>query len=238
MDLFKFSHGNAKIANTTMHFALPAGITCPGAKDCMTHYDNKARKIVPGPGNAFLCYAAIEEFRPNVRAVRDHNLQLVKDLEHDQDALNTHLAKSLKQHGNDPRYPEPKKVRWFTSGDCYSTKLRDAIIYCAEQTDLIHYLYTKNLPIWRDIDLPDNLRITASWGGRWDHLIEEHFPRNARVLNDEENYNNPQLPVDSDDSLAYDVQAQAFALKVHGNGKAGSFQATLHARRRLATVCK
>ena len=69
-------------------------------------------------------------------------------------------------------FKKAEKVRWFVSGDCDSVKLRDAIFNTSKEINhLIHYSYTKNLPLFLDVKRPDNYRLSASWGGRFDHLI-------------------------------------------------------------------
>ena len=80
-------------------------------------------------------------------------------------------------------------MRWHQSGDTFSEEYALAICEVARRTPhLIHYLYTKCLHIWLPIIMdelvPDNLLITASWGGKYDHLIQHSyaFPRNSRVV--------------------------------------------------------
>ena len=234
MELFKFQHGNKKLPDSIMHFSLPAGYTCPGARICHSKFSRKTRKIEDGPDCLWRCSAAMEETRPNVNKARDHNHRLVEELKSDPIRLGEHLLLSIKAK----RILKTRYVRWFTSGDCYTPALRDAIIYCADMTNLVHYLYTKNLPIWLGVRLPENLRVTASWGGKWDSLIEEgHFPRNAKVFNYYEDAEACGREIDTDDSLAYSAQATAFGLLIHGTQPSGS-DAGIAARhnRKLAHV--
>ena len=234
MELFKFRHGNKKLPDSIMHFSLPAGYTCPGAKICQSKFSRKTRRIEDGPHCIFRCSAVTEEMRPNVSNARDHNYKLVEKLKSDPIRLGEHLLKSIKSE----RISKTRYVRWFTSGDCYTPALREAIIYCADMTNLVHYLYTKNLPIWLGVRLPENLRVTASWGGKWDSLIEEgHFPRNAKVFNYYEDAKACGRSIDTDDSLAYSAQATAFGLLIHGTQPSGS-DAGIAARhnRKLAHV--
>ena len=114
-------------------------------------------------------------------------------------------------------YKKAEMFRWFVSGDCDSEKLRDAIFNTARELNhLIHYSYTKNLPLFLDVKKPENYRLTASIGGRFDHLINPvDFPRNARVVQSLEEAAKLNLPVDKKDDLAYGPIDQPFALLYH-----------------------
>ena len=79
--LLKFGHGNAKLPNTTMTFALPAGFTCPGALHCLSKADPITGRITDGPQTLFRCSAASEETRPTVRKARHHNWSLLRGLQ-------------------------------------------------------------------------------------------------------------------------------------------------------------
>jgi hypothetical protein len=118
--------------------------------------------------------------------------------------------------------------------------LRDALIEVARrQSDLLFYLYSKNLPIWLDngrlLPLPDNLIMTASWGGRHDFLLKEGlFPRTARVVNTEDEAYTLGLPLDFTDAYAYQPTPTHFAHLVHGTQPAGSEAGNAIRRRRKA----
>ena len=220
--LLKFGHGNAKLPNTTMTFALPAGFTCPGALHCLSKADPITGKIKDGPQTLFRCSAASEETRPTVRRSRHHNWSLLRGL--NTGAMAGLIDLSLRAQ----RRSYTERVRWFTSGDCFSVPLRDALIETARRhPDLLFYLYSKNLPIWLDngrlLPLPDNLIMTASWGGRYDFLLEEGlFPRTARVVNTEDEAYTLGLPLDFTDACAYQPTPTHFAHLVHGTQPAGS----------------
>lgn len=220
--LLKFGHGNAKLPNTTMTFALPAGHTCPGALHCLAKTDPVTGKLSDGPHTLFRCSSASEETRPTVRAARHHNWSLLR-------GLNTGgMVELLDLSLRAQRRSYTERVRWFTSGDCYSAPLRDALIEIAcRHSDLLFYLYSKHLPLWLEggqlLPLPDNLRLTASWGGRWDFLLADGlFPRTARVVNLQEEAYARGLPIDFTDAYAYDPIPQHFAHLVHGTQPKGS----------------
>jgi hypothetical protein len=220
--ILRFGHGNAKLPNTTMTFALPAGHTCPGALLCLSKADPDTGKITDGPRTQFRCSAASEETRPSVRDSRWRNFRRLA-------GLNTAgMVELLDLSVRANRLTYTERVRWFTSGDCYSAPLRDALIEVARrQSNLLFYLYSKNLPIWLDngrlLPLPDNLIMTASWGGRYDFLLEEGlFPRTARVVNTEDKAYTLGLPLDFTDAYAYQPTPTHFAHLVHGTQPAGS----------------
>lgn len=220
--LLKFGHGNAKLPNTTMTFALPAGFTCPGALHCLSKADPTSGKITDGPHTIFRCSAASEETRPSVRKARHRNWSLLRGLNTGAMADLIHLSLLAQRRS----YTE--RVRWFTSGDCYGSPLRDALIEVAHRHhDMLFYLYSKNLPLWLDngrpLALPDNLVLTASWGGRYDFLLGDGlFPRTARVVNSQEEAYALGLPIDFTDALAYQPTPTHFAHLVHGTQPKGS----------------
>lgn len=233
LGLLSFSRGNAKLPNSTLIFSLPAGHTCPGALLCQSFSDRTSGRITDGTGTIFRCYAASEEARPSVRAARWANLERLRQTapERLSDLLITSVT--VARMGGSPWV---ERVRWFGSGDCFSPGLRDALITTAERTpDLPFYFYTKNLPLFIGRELPANLFLTASWGGRFDHLIEAgHFPRNSRVVNTAAEALALKLPIDFSDALAYDPVAQAFVHLVHGTQPKGSASGAAIKARRLA----
>lgn len=220
--LLKFGHGNAKLPNTTMTFALPAGHTCPGALHCLAKADPSTGRITDGPHTIFRCSAASEETRMNVRDARWHNFRLLTGLSTAGmvDLIEISLRAQVRTY--------TERVRWFTSGDCWSETLRNALIEIGRlHPELLFYLYSKNLPLWLDsgrlLRLPGNLLLTASWGGRYDFLLQDGlFPRTARVVNTYEEAAELSLLIDFDDRLAYSRKPTHFAHLVHGTQPIGS----------------
>lgn len=220
--LLRFGHGNAKLPNTTMTFALPAGHTCPGALFCLSTAHPTSGRITDGPHTLFRCSAASEETRTSVRDNRWHNFRLLAGLNTAEmvDLLDLSLRAQARTY--------TERVRWFTAGDCWTHHLRDALIEIGRRhPELLFYLYSKHLPLWlesgRPIQLPDNLLLTASWGGRYDFLLQDGlFPRTARVVNTYEEAAELSLPIDFDDRLAYSPRPRHFAHLVHGTQPRGS----------------
>lgn len=230
-----FRAGNSKLPDSTLTFALPSGHTCPGARACLARADRHSGALTLGPDAVFCCYeASIEKMRPTVRNARWRNFDLIKSLP--TAAMADLLALGIAAR----RDHKTTHVRWFTGGDLFSAALRDAIFRICDCTpDLIHYFYTKNLPLLitpsqQLIDLPDNLRVTASWGGRFDFLLEAGvFPRTARVVNTRAEALALGLPIDTTDRYAWQEEPIHFAHLSHGWQPAGSAaREAINARRR------
>ena len=85
------------------------------------------------------------------------------------------------------------------------------------------YAYTKSLPYWiaRLAEIPSNLILTASFGGKHDTLIEAHNLRYAKVVYTEEQAEALGLEIDHDDSHAY-TAGPSFALLLHGTQPKGT----------------
>ena len=72
------------------------------------------------------------------------------------------------------------KVRIHESGDFFCKEYLQGWIECAKLLpDLKFYCYSKSLHLFLNddldadiIDLPSNFYLTASYGGKWDHLID------------------------------------------------------------------
>lgn len=213
MTMLKFSYGNGKLSKGTAIFNLPAGHSCPFAKSCFSKADRLTGKITDGPDTEFRCYAASLETRPHVRAAHWHNFELVKGKTVSQ--LTSLIANCL---------PDAVRYRIHSSGDFFSQAYFDAWLAVARMHPTrIFYAYTKALPYWikRMDSIPANFILTASWGGKHDYLIESHGLKSARVVPDEETAAEMGLPVDHDDSNAYEHNND-FALVIHGTQPAGS----------------
>lgn len=226
--VLKFGLGNTKLPSSTLTFSLPAGHTCPGALLCHSQVSRHPSpttgkySIRDGKHTQFRCYAATEELRPTVRTARWHNYDLIQNL--DTEELTQLFQLSITLHA---RY-YTERVRWFVSGDCYSPVIRDAIANVASVSPYMHYFYTKNLPLFLDDHgglrpLPDNLLVTASWGGKYDFLLHDGlFPRTARVVDTEEEAAGLGLPIDYNDAYAYAADPIHFAHLSHGTQPPGS----------------
>lgn len=193
---------------------LPAGYSCPGAKDCLSKCVNG--KIVDGPDCKFRCFSASQEVTyPNVHASRVHNFELIRGCK---DALYVRKLLELSLPKN------AGIVRYHVSGDFFKRSyLLGAIYFSIMRPDVLFYGYTKSLHFVFDMrndcaDLSrgivrDNFLLTASEGGSADAVIGITGMRSARVIFDEGEANG--LPIDHDDSHAA-TAGGSFALLLHG----------------------
>lgn len=210
-----FSKGNAKLGKTTAIFNLPAGHTCPAAKLCLSLV-SKAGKLSDGPHTQFRCYATTSEAMfPNIRKSRWHN-------------FNTLQGKSVAEMAEVINASLPRKnvslVRVHSSGDFFNQDYFDAWLLVARRNpSLTFYAYTKMLPLWvrRLNAIPSNFKLVASLGGKFDSLIEKHSLRHVRVVFTEAEAEKLGLPIDHDDTHAWDSDA-SFALLLHGTQPAHS----------------
>lgn len=223
--------GNAKLSKSTLTFSIPAGQTCPGARDCKAWVS--AGKIVDGPHVIFRCFAASNEVMyPNVHKSRVDNLNVIADaLKEDQytyasqilvDSIRPKVTKSI------------DKFRVHPSGDFFSERYLATWLLVAQQFPSIKfYAYTKSLHMFvhegKLIDLPSNFYITASAGGEYSHL-EHLFPRVAYVVNTEEEAEALNLEIDHDDSHCFGNKS--FALLVHGTQPKNSIAGAAIRKRR------
>jgi hypothetical protein len=212
-----FGKGNAKLGKNVATFSLPAGYTCPGAADCLSRANRQTGKITDGPATLFRCFAATAEARHvNVRESRWDNLEALRACT-SADEMAELILSSL------PRNVDT--VRIHVSGDFFSGMYFDAwLLVASRRPDLLFYAYTKSLPLWAErIDrIPSNCVLTASAGGKHDHLILEHGLRQAIVVYSEAEAAQRGLEIDHDDSHAMRADGRDFALLIHGSQPAGS----------------
>ena len=230
MDKLKFGDPNAKLKKMIKKvglvlktFTLPAGHTCPAAKDCFSRADRETGKVTDGPDTVFRCFMASAEARsPSLRKLVWHNLELIKEaLKRDAQAgfenmphTSQLINKSL-----------PKKfdiMRVHVGGDYFSRQYLMAWIEVAKlNPDKVFYSYSKSLHLFKQFALPENLVLTASRGGKYDDLIDLHAWKEAIVVFSEEEAEELDLEIDHDDSHAA-FGAENFALLIHGTQPAGS----------------
>ena len=214
-----FGTTNAKLIDQkTATFALPAGYTCPGAKDCHSWYDREEGKLFDGKDQKFRCYAAGLEARySNVRASVDNNLRRLKE------AKTAENMAALIDFSLPARRFE--NIRVHANGDFYSGDYFIAWMEAARRNpERVFYAYTKSLPTWVRLRklVPTNFVLTASYGGKFDALIAKHNLRSAKVVMHPDEAEALGLKIDKTDGLARDPDHGDFALLIHGMGPAGS----------------
>lgn len=211
-----FGLGNAKLEKTTAIFSLPAGWSCPGAQDCVAKVHRVTGKVTDGPHAKFRCYAAATEYMfPNVRKSRWNNWQALQACRTSESMADL-ICASIPKKAN--------RVRIHQSGDFYNQMYFDAWLLVAQRNPgLIFYAYTKMLNFWvaRRDSIPANLKLTASKGGRFDHLIAEYGLKCAEVVFSKAEAATKKLPLDHDDSHAW-KQDKSFALLLHGSQQTGT----------------
>ena len=151
----KFNERNAKLGDI-ITMSMPAGHSCPFAKDCRSCAVNNPRKrhdigdtrkfmIQDGPHTKFRCFTAIDEvLKPSVRKARWHNfltLQFVS--KQGVDAVVKLIETSL------PPAKWGKPTRPHVAGDFFNQTYFDAWMEVARhQPNRLFYAYTKALPLW------------------------------------------------------------------------------------------
>ena len=215
MQLLKFQQGNAKLGKNIYTFSLPAGHACPFANECLSKADKLTGKLTDGPNTQFRCFAAsAEAVYPNVRLARWHNFDLLKK-------LNSNESKDLILASL------PKKaniVRIHVSGDFFNESYFMAWLQVAKlRPTVLFYAYTKSLIYWVNYikDIPTNLVLNASEGGKLDAQISEHGLKFAKVVYSPEQAQELGLLIDHTDEAAYKTK-DSFALLIHGQQPKGS----------------
>jgi hypothetical protein len=170
-----FSNENTKLGGEVTTFSLPAGWTCPFAKQCLKKVSRHRVidpekvgtikgvskrtgeeipykgdvEVVKGDESEFDCFAANQEMQYDaVRANRWHNYDLLESAyeENGIKGQSDLIIKSLKFHFDTNR--KTKEVRIHESGDFYSGKYLEAWMEVARQMPDIHfYAYTKSIPL-------------------------------------------------------------------------------------------
>jgi len=174
------------------------------------------RKIVDGKYATTRCFSASNENAfPSVYNQRQYNTQLLQQCKTVDEIYN--LFDFSIRKAFDP-------FRIHIGGEFYNQMYFDA--WCKFASDnpyRIFYAYTKSLPYWvsRLGDIPSNLSLTASYGGRADNLIEKHNLKYAIVVDHPDEAKRLGLEIDHDDSHAI-YGTNSFALLLHGVQKAGT----------------
>ena len=211
-----FGIGNAKLSIAIGTFSLPAGWTCPAANECFSRANRLTGKISDGTNCKYRCFAASQEcVFPSVRRARWNNLELLKNartLERMSDLIHRSISREL------------PAIRVHVSGDFWSETYFLAWVNVAiNNPGIIFYGYTKMLPflVKYKSARPPNFRFTASYGGKFDHLIEEHGLKYAKVVFSPKEAEELNLEIDHDDGHAIG-DGGSFALLLHGTQPANT----------------
>ncbi len=216
--LLKFSTENAKLGDKIATVSLPAGHSCPFAKDCYSKAHKHTGKIIDGKHCQFRCYSASQEaLYPALRKARWHNFELLKETPKIKDCVKL-ITNSL---------PVGKSIiRPHVGGDYYNESyFLSWLNVAANNPKTLFYSYTKSLRFWvkykSEVDSVPNFKLVASKGGKDDHLIEEHGLRFAEVVYSVEEAKEKKLEIDHDDSHAY-ASNKSFSLLLHNTQPTGT----------------
>lgn len=192
----KFNKKNSYYSDEVYEFSLPVGHTCPGAKTCLVKVNRKTGKQ-KNESEDYKCYAAAAERFPGVRDQRWQNLKECKK-------------------GALPMPPaEARRVRIHPAGDFFNQAYFDNwLAVCVARPKDEFWAYTKSLRYWekRINEIPANLQLTASFGGKDDDLIMELGLKHCVVVQSLEEAAVAGLPVDYNDDLARNASIKRFAL--------------------------
>ena len=221
-ELAEYLQGNRKIYSLD----LLSGWSCPHAKDCLSKamvQDNGKRKIKDGKDTKFRCFSASQEVQyTNVYNSRKHNFDLLRNLRYNDmyELINDSLPKNA------------GIVRIHVAGDFFSEEYMHAWYTVAlNNPKILFYAYTKSLRFWLAINefpILHNFVLTASYGGRDDHMIDQFNLRSTKVVFSEAEAEELGLAIDHDDSHAAkpSLRDNSFALLIHGTQPAGSEAST------------
>lgn len=226
MELLKFSKANDQgklkaiaewIGYTpkVYSFSLPSGHTCPFALDCLSKANRITGKITDGKHTLYRCFSATTEaYSSTTREQRWHNFDILRKLDFE-DMVGV-ISDSLPC--------DCDICRTHVGGDFFNQKYFDAWMQVARlNPHILFYAYTKSLPYWvaRLGSIPSNFELTASRGGRYDHLIEQYNLKVAEVVFSLEEAEAKGLPIDHDEYHAINNVGN-FALLIHGTQPKGS----------------
>ena len=209
-------------------FDLLSGHSCPFAKDCLSKavlIDGK-RKIKDGKETQFRCFSASQEAQyDGPYFIRSGNFQAMRSAKGWEGKYNLLKANLPSNAGI---------IRIHVAGDFFNRDyLKAWAILAMKYPKVLFYAYTKSLQFSCGVDdvTPDffhdpidNFVLTASHGGRHDHLIDDLDLRSAKVVFSKQEAIDKGLEIDSDDSHAArpDLRFNDFALLIHGTQPKGS----------------
>jgi hypothetical protein len=236
MNLLKFSpgKGNAKLqllGGEVYTFSLLSGWACPGAKECYSRAvvetdhlgENRTIHIEDGPDTQFRCFSATQEVVYGaVYNQRKHNFDTIKAAMRavPTDERAVAVANLIQQS-------LPSKatvIRIHVAGDFFLKEYMEAwLIVAKNNPGITFYAYTKSIHFWVELmsEIPNNMKLNASKGGKFDHLIDAYKLKYAEVVYTEQEAIDKGLEIDHDDAHAF-LQDNSFALLLHGVQPKGS----------------
>jgi hypothetical protein len=191
----KFTKNTKYYSGIVYEWNLPTGHTCPFANECLVKVDKHTGKF-ENKSNAYRCYAASAERFPSARKSRWSNFEVVKS-------------------GQKPSLPkDAKAIRIHAAGDFFNQSYFDIWIEIANENPNVEFwAYTKSLKYWvqRLGEIPNNLELTASYGGRNDELIAQHELKFVKIYKSKNDVPDG-IPIDTNDDCARNKNIKEFAL--------------------------
>lgn len=230
--LLTISQPNSKLGQIQApSLSLPAGYSCPFAKVCKSLAHRHGKKAFSGKAikdyGDVRCYVASAEVAyPAVRKMRWRNYDLLMSVgkKGGAQAMADLIVRSLRHY--EQNHGAVRVFRIHDSGDFFSLDYLDAWIECAKaMPGVLFYAYTKSLSFWanRKSEIPKNLRLIASEGGKEDELIGKEGFRKSVIVKDSGEAIKRNLNIDVNDFLAA-FGDKDFALLLHGVQSAESGQ--------------
>lgn len=179
----------------TWAWSIPSGTTCPGAEQCLAKADRHTGVLTNGPKQKFRCYSAVGERYASVRARYWCNFEAVRKL--DAQGVQQVLQQAL------PR--SCRMVRIHTAGDFFNEEYFLGWMRFAAANPIVWFwAFTKSIPVWvkNMHEVPNNVELQASYGGRYDAMIEQHGLKSARVVESVAEAERLGLAIDTNDKLA------------------------------------
>lgn len=238
--MLKFSTANAKLQalknvpelknflagkRKVFSFDLLSGWSCPFAHECLAKVEvvtidgKKTKKLKDGKDAHIRCFSASQEvIYTNVYNMRKSNMDLIRK-EQSVESMAVLINESIPVNAG--------IIRIHVAGDFLNQNYFDAWLSVAlNNPDKLFYAYTKSLPYWVNniAIIPDNMILTASKGGRADHMIEQYNLRSVIVVNSNYQAKKLKLKVDHTDECAArpNLKHKDFALLIHGIQQAGT----------------
>lgn len=189
-------------------FDLPAGWSCPFAKDCKSRAEKGTLgnwTIHDSPEMKYRCYAASQEaLYPTVRQLRWENL----------DSLKLPFDKMVEEIGKMVAFSPYKYIRLHSSGEFFSLPYMKAWVEVARrQPARIIYGYTKAVEWIQSLDVPDNFRFNVSKGGTQDALYDGRLPFTGVAI-EPDGYDAPIISGALTEIAV--LQRQSFYIPIHG----------------------
>jgi hypothetical protein len=212
IDVVTFSGPMSYYSDKVFEFNLPAGHTCPQANECLMKANRVTGKMENGPQQKFKCYAAAAERFPSVRDARWNNLELIRKSRN----IVALISPSIPTKAN--------RIRIHGSGDFFKQSYFDAWLEIARlNPNILFWAFTKSVQFWinRLNEIPDNLILQASRGGKQDELIDQYNLKSATVFKTLELAVSSGLPIDIDDKYACTNQGSFALVDNFGPDKGG-----------------